>query len=647
MSTATENFEAGVAALGLLDGGHADHQQAMRYFTAASDLDPAMCDAWLGRMLCGDNASGTMYRAWRARQQMHAQVSRMGITAAQLWPRFDIGMGIVALEQPIYDQSALAAALASSLAMGNPPDYAEAVDALAEATPTSVTAWVKAAIYYRAQRWPDVIDTLSEHLGLFDRDAVLKVAVQLALGIAHAYLGQFDKAAGYLRTVAEQTTLSEAVPVAQWFSALIARERGDEDTAKDLMRKVNAAAPSSEVTAALEDTGIRLQLTTIEAIAERTDPWDPATGPSSADLVEARAATERAEKLAEATAELDAQVGMYDLKEQVRTFRSRIRMAEKRRKLGLKTPAAANHMIFAGPPGTGKTTVANVIAKILCGLGIVKTSKVVSVSAKQLIGQHLGDSEAKTEAVVAKALDGVLFLDEFYALVSAENKGSNADAFGKAVIDTLLTHIENDRHRLVVIIAGYENEIDQVLATNEGMATRFAHRFRFTTYTPDELVAIAHALAAGRDDTLAAETIELLRTVCMKLSALSTTAQNRDPVELLDGVLAALRDSGADTERRNAVVRYARDQLAAIATPTRSAIDIVGNGRFVRKVLENAADARDVRNDEALSGEDDDGDEELLMTIAAPDMARALQKILAAESSTSGLDLTTVLAEVD
>ena len=67
MSAATENFEAGVAALGLLDGGHADHQQAMRYFTAASDLDPAMCDAWLGRMLCGDNASGTMYRAWRAR----------------------------------------------------------------------------------------------------------------------------------------------------------------------------------------------------------------------------------------------------------------------------------------------------------------------------------------------------------------------------------------------------------------------------------------------------------------------------------------------------------------------------------------------------------------------------------------------------
>ena len=278
MSAATENFEAGVAALGLLDGGHADHQQAMRYFTAASDLDPAMCDAWLGRMLCGDNASGTMYRAWRARQQMHAQVSRMGIAAAQLWPRFDIGMGIVALEQPIYDQSALAAALASSLAMGNPPDYAEAIDALAEATPTSVTAWVKAAIYYRAQRWPDVIDTLSEHRALFDRDAVLKVAVELALGIAHAYLGQFDKAAGYLRTVSGQTTLSEAVPVAQWFSALIARERGNEDSAKDLMRKVNAAAPSPEVSAALEDKGIRLQLTTVEAIAERTDPWDPRRG---------------------------------------------------------------------------------------------------------------------------------------------------------------------------------------------------------------------------------------------------------------------------------------------------------------------------------------------------------------------------------
>ncbi len=642
MSAATDNYEAGVAALGIIDGGRADQQQALTYFREATELDPLMCDAWLGRILCGDKASGTLYKAWRCRQQMHAQVNRMGINAAQLWARFDIGMGIVGLEQPIYDQSSLAAALASVLAMGSRPDYAEAIDTLGEASPTAVTEWVKAAVYYRCERWPDVIDTVTGQMRLFDKDAALKVAADLAVGISLARLGRLDEADTHLRAVAEQDTLSEAVPAAQWYSALIARERRQEDTAKDLLRQVNAVAPSAEVSAALDDSGVRLQITTPEAIAERTDPWDPATGPSAADLAEARAAAARAEVLAEATAELDAQVGMYELKDQVRTFRSRIRMAEKRRNLGLKTPAAANHMIFIGPPGTGKTSVAKVIAKTLCGLGIVSTSKVVEVSGKELVGEHLGESEGKTKAYVQKALDGVLFIDEAYALISAENKGSNADAFGKAVIDTLLTFIENERHRLVVIIAGYEEDIDQLLATNEGMTSRFAHRFRFNTYSPDELVAIAHTLAGGRDDTLSADSVELLGHTCEQLAAITTGARDADPVELLTGVLRALAEDEIAVERRDGLLRYARDQLAAITTARRSAIDLVGNGRFIRKVLENAADYRDVRVDEALS-DDGDGDQDLLMTIARADMARALHKVLSGESRTSGVDFAAIL----
>jgi type VII secretion ATPase EccA len=599
MSAASDNFEAGVAALGVIDGGRADQRQALQYFTAATDFDAAMCDAWLGRILCGDNGSATIYKAWRCRDQMHAQVNRMGINPSRVWAKFDIGMGIIGLEQPIYDQSSLGAALARTLAMAEPPDYSEAIDTLAEGTATAVTEWVRAAIYYRAERWPDVIDTVTSSWRLFDKDAALKVAAELVLGIAHAYLGEFDDAGSFLRKVCEQDVLAAATSAAQWFSALIARERGDEDTAVGLLRQVAAEAPSEQVRAAINDSGIRLQVTNRDAIGERTDAWDPATGPSAQDLLGARQAAARAELLAEATDELDSQIGMYELKDQIKTFRARMRMAEKRRELGLKTPAASNHMVFVGPPGTGKTSVARVIAKTLCGLGIVSTSKIVDISAKELIGEHLGESEAKTRATVTRALDGVLFIDEAYSLVSAENKGSNADAFGKAVVDTLLTYIENERERLVVIIAGYETDIDQLLAVNEGMQTRFAHRFRFNTYSPDELIAIADVLAAQRDDSLDLDSVEVLRNACQSLSALTVAGG-------------------------------------------RSAIDVVGNGRFIRKVLENAADYRDLRNDE-----DDPEvlDEKSLMTVRRPDISRALHKVVSGESAKAGRDLTTALAE--
>lgn len=589
MSEARDLFDAGATALGLLGGGRPNPEQALRYFTAASESDAQMCDAWLGRIMCGDNESQIVYRAWNCRQNMHTEITRLGVSPAYFMPKVDIGMGIVALEQPIYDRGVLTVALARMLAMGNPPDYHEALDTLKEAPATGLARWVQAAMYYRAQRWPDVISTLAGHEEQFRGDQFLSLAVQVALGVAHAHLGQTDAAERYLsRAEASAGGFPSAKQTAQWFLALLARERGDEGAAVALLRQVNAEAPSPEVAAAIADPGIRLRTTSSEVLAARTDPWDPNSGPAAEEVADARAAEQRAQLLAEATEELDAQIGMTQLKEQIKTFRARIRMAEKRREMGLKTPESANHMVFVGPPGTGKTTVARIIAKILCGLGIVATSNVVEVSGRELLGQYEGHSEEKTRQVLARARDGVLFLDEAYALVQARSGG--VDPFGKAVVDELLKYLEDQRGRLVVIIAGYEADIDRLLASNDGLRSRFAHRFRFETYSPEELVAIARVLAAGRDDVLEQGAVDALLATCEKLATTTIKAH--------------------------------------------SAIDFAGNGRFVRKALEAAADLRDLRNDEDPP---EIFDEAAVMTIRELDMQAALTKVLAeVESHSAG-----------
>lgn len=295
MNQPRDLFDAGAAALGLLGGGKPNPGQALRYFTAASEADPGMCDAWLGRMLCGEDESSIVYRAWSARQNMHAEITRLGISPGLFMPKVDIGMGVVALDQPIYDRGVLSVALARMLAMGTPPDYQEAQDTLREAPPSGLARWVLAAMYYRAQRWSDVIATLKDNLGMFRDDRYLVQAATVALGVAYAHLGEFDPAERYLREVeATAGEFPSARQTALWFLGLIARERGDEAAAVGLLRQVNAEAPAPEITAAIADPGIRLRTTTVEAITARTDPWDPASGPAAEELAGAAAAEKRA-----------------------------------------------------------------------------------------------------------------------------------------------------------------------------------------------------------------------------------------------------------------------------------------------------------------------------------------------------------------
>lgn len=157
-------------------------------------------------------------------------------------------------------------------------------------------------------------------------------------------------------------------------------------------------------------------------------------------------------------------------------------MARVRAAKGMKVAQPSKHMIFTGPPGTGKTTIARVVANILAGLGVIAEPKLVETSRKDFVAEYEGQSAVKTAKTIDQALGGVLFIDEAYALV--QERDGRTDPFGQEALDTLLARMENDRDRLVVIIAGYSSDIDRLLETNEGLRSRFATRIEFDTYSP-------------------------------------------------------------------------------------------------------------------------------------------------------------------
>ncbi|MDO3331502.1 type VII secretion AAA-ATPase EccA [Mycobacteroides abscessus] len=573
----------------------AEHQQLASQYAAAvatnsadlrlqrfidiTELDDRACDAWVGRMSCGDMDSITVFRAWNSRHNFGSLASAADLAVANLNARVDIGCGYVhGFTIPVNTAKQLCIAYALDLATEG--FFDDALEVLNEVPADGTGTWVRACVYSLGGRWDEVNKTVTGFKWAENpANKIYIPCADLLSGIAAAHMGLWTEAERQIVKANTVKPINEhfAHTVA-WYMAMIYRETDREESALNQLEWLQAYHPGEKVTKALKEKGVRLEVTSREEIAARTDAWDAESAPEAADSE----AAEREQALRDAQCVLDEIIGLANVKDQVSELWATAEMAAVRGQMGKRVSEKALHMIFAGPPGTKKTSIGEVVRDIFYGLGLIKERKLKYVLGKDLIAGHVGQTALKTDGVIDEALDGILFLDEAYSMVHGSKE---AQVFGLQAIDTLLARMENEFDRLVVIVAGYPADLEKFLDANAGLRGRFTERVDFFGYNADEIVEIAHLIAALGDSVLEPE------------------AANE-----LWGTATFLANTNFNGRR---------------------ALDAAGNGRFARSVVHKAEKVRDKRVNDFRKQQPAGTtlSDALVETVTVEDMRRAIEGV--------------------
>jgi type VII secretion ATPase EccA len=583
MTSPTEQRRAFDAAINRYKSG--DTAGALAAFRRITVDNPAMTDAWMGRLACGDHDAETLAGAHHNSRALYRETRRIGQHDGALQAMVNAPLY---LTLPVWSRATIGLGYASALTLAERYDEALAVltdPAVAEDTQASqLRQFVTAALYHRSRRWPDVRAVTAvcpPADATYVTDEVTAATLALKASAAGS-LGEINPALEVLETIktANPYVAADVALTRGW----CLRELGDDEAATAAFRAARIDGELLDAARqALDDPHYRLIVTDPDTIATRTDKWDPGTETSKQSRAAADLADEQREVLARAQARLDELIGLEGPKEQIAVWRTEIQIDQLLADQGVETSTTnENHIVLEGPPGTAKTTFARIAAEILFGLNKIQRPDVKEVTEEDLVVGYVSQTAERMKAVCEEALGGVLFIDEAYRLVP-EHEGHS---FGKDAINTLLKYMEDFRDQLVVIVAGYPKEMRRFLGANPGLASRFHFTLTFASYTPDEVVAIGRQIAGKEKIVIAEAAWDLLRAEAARLRS--------TPHEV--GTL----------------------------------LDVAGNGRYARKVIiackrERARRLHTVAPQElaALAKSDP-----AVLTVSDEDMRRALESAL-------------------
>jgi type VII secretion ATPase EccA len=552
-----------------------DVSAARARFREATEIDPSMADAWLGRIAAGDEALSTLQQLYAYGARLHRETNRLGIRLSA-----SIKAGPY-LAISVTESSHAGLALASALV--DDGQYEKAESLLKDSTLLDTwenhqwQQYVRAYLMFATQRWPDVISVAAT---ILPPQAIIMSAVTAATNAlaahAAAHLGQgrvaldwadrVDLRAGHVGVgEARRHQLMDTAVTAidpnefpliaadlAYVRGMAHRQLDQEDKAQVwLSRATINGALIEPAKGALADPNLQLVVTDEETISTRSNRWDVSTERSEQQRREEHNEERREELLAEGRALLNNQVGLSEVKRAVAEIEDQIEVRALRMAAGLPVTNQTNHMLLVGPPGTGKTTTAEALGKIYAGLGIVRHPEIIEVKRADFCGEHIGASGPRTNALIARSLGRILFMDEFYSLVERHHDG-RPDMIGMEAVNQLLVALEVHRFDFCFIGAGYEKEVDEFLTVNPGLAGRFNRKLRFASYAPDELVEIAVRYGAPRATVIEPAAREALNIACKTLRAY-------------------------------------------LAPDGSHGIDVMQNGRFARNVVERAERLRDSR----------------------------------------------------